>query len=43
MRALNESSRIDNERIRNMALAVRAGFADEEGWKAFLKEIRSSL
>jgi hypothetical protein len=36
--AIKENARLEDERIKNMAVAVRAGFADEEGWKAFLKD-----
>ena len=40
--ALRESGRLEMERIRNLALAVRAGFADKDGWNEFFKEIQSS-
>ncbi len=38
MTALKEHERLESERIRNLAIAVRAGFADAESWKGFLKE-----
>lgn len=40
MTALKEHERFESERIKNTAIAVRAGFADAESWKCFLKEIQ---
>ena len=36
MTALKESSRLEMERAKNMALAVRAGFSDQKAFQEFL-------
>lgn len=41
--AIKEHERLETERIRNMAIAVRAGFADAGNWKTFLKESQADL
>lgn len=40
MTALREHERLETEKIRNIAIAARAGFADAESWELFLKEIQ---
>jgi len=36
--ALEEHEKIKAEKIRNLAIAVRAGSLDNESWETFLKE-----
>jgi len=43
MMALKENGRLESERVRNLAIAARAGFADAESWESFLKESQSDL
>jgi len=42
MTARRESERLELERIKNFALGVRLGFADEKEWNRFLKETRTT-